>query len=278
MDIVVRRGLAEAWALAGAHRNMLGAYVLLGVVVPFLLLSSEPIFSLRTVIAIAADPWTYRVGGSFTGPLYLLGIVAVIVAGAMLAAWNGLLAEMREGYISEIMYGMVAGVAYLLANVALAIGFGLVTTLPLFLLARELLTGGGDPALAVAIIIYRVIVTLLGSWVGARLYLAGAIMGDRGTLEPVSCFAKSWRQTRSAQWRLFGFYLLYGALFGIAGAAWFILHSMVIMSNAPGGLIETLMSVGWLLLFALYFLGQILIPAGLYRSSTPAVSAAEVFA
>ena len=278
MDIVVRRGLAEAWALAGAHRNMLGAYVLLGVVVPFLLLSSEPIFSLRTVIAIAADPWTYRVGGSFTGPLYLLGIVAAIVAGAMLAAWNGLLAEMREGYISEIMFGMVAGVAYLLANVALAIGFGLITTLPFFLLAREMLTSGGGPALAVAIVIYRIIVTLVGSWVGARLCLAGAIMGDRGTLEPVSCFAKSWRQTRSAQWRLFGFYRLYGALFGIAGAAWFILHSMVIMSNAPGGLIETLMSFGWVLLFALYFLGQILIPAGLYRSSTPSVGVAEVFA
>lgn len=278
MDITVRRGLAEAWALAGEHRNMLGAYVLLGVIVPFLLLSSEPIFSLRTVMAIAADPWTYRVGGSFTGPLYLLGIVAVIVAGAMLAAWNGLLAEMREGYISEIMFGMVAGVAYLLANVALSIGFGLITTVPFFLIARDMLTGGGGPAFAVAIVIYRIIVTLVGSWVGARLCLAGAIMGDRGTLEPVSCFAKSWRQTRSAQWRLFGFYLLYGALFGIAGAAWFILHSTVIMSNAPGGLLETLMSFGWLLLFALYFLGQILIPAGLYRSSTPAVSVAEVFA
>jgi hypothetical protein len=278
MDIIVRRGLAEALALAGEHRNMLAGYVLLGVIVPFLLLSSEPIFSLRTLMAIAADPWTYRVGGSVAGPLYLLGIVAVIVAGAMLAAWNGLLAEMREGYISEIMYGMVAGVAYLLANVALSIGFGLITTLPFFLLARETLTDGGGPALAVAIVIYRVIVTLVGSWVGARLCLAGAIMGDRGTLEPVSCFAKSWRQTRSAQWRLFGFYLLYGTLFGVAGAAWFILHSAVIMSNAPGGLLETLMSFGWLLLFALYFLGQILIPAGLYRSSTPSVAVAEVFA
>ncbi len=278
MDIIVRRGLAEALALAGEHRNMLAGYVLLGVIVPFLLLSSEPIFSLRTLMAIAADPWTYRVGGSVAGPLYLLGIVAVIVAGAMLAAWNGLLAEMREGYISEIMYGMVAGVAYLLANVALSIGFGLITTLPFFLLARETLTDGGGPALAVAIVTYRVIVTLVGSWVGARLCLAGAIMGDRGTLEPVSCFAKSWRQTRSAQWRLFGFYLLYGALFGVAGAAWFILHSAVIMSNAPGGLLETLMSFGWLLLFALYFLGQILIPAGLYRSSTPSVAVAEVFA
>lgn len=278
MDIVVRRGLAEAWALAGAHRNMLSAYVLLGVVVPFLLLSSEPIFSLRTVMAIAADPWTYRVGGSFTGTLYLLGIVAVIVAGAMLAAWNGLLAEMREGYISEIMYGMVAGVAYLLANLALAIGFGLISILPIFLLGRELLASGGGATFAIGIEAYRLVLTLIGSWVGARLCLAGAIMGDRGTLEPVSCFAQSWRQTRSAQWRLFGFYLLYGALFGVAGAALFVLHGAVILASAPGGMVETLLSFGWVLLFALYFLGQVLIPAGLYRSSTPAVAVAEVFA
>lgn len=276
MDIEIRRGLAEARMLASEHRNMLGAYVMLGVIAPFLLLSSEPIFSLRTMMAIMSDPWSYRVGGSITGPLYLLGIVAVIVAGAMLAAWNGILAELREGYISEIMYGMVAGVAYLFANLVVAIGFGLITVLPLFLLGQELLSGG--TAFAIGLEIYRLLLSLIGSWIGARLCLAGAIMGDRGTLEPVSPFVQSWLRTRSAQWRLFGFYLLYGALFGIAGAALFVFHGAVILNNAPGSAVETLMSLGWLLLFALYFLGQILIPAGLYRASEPAVAAAEVFA
>ncbi|WP_447757888.1 hypothetical protein [Sphingopyxis fribergensis] len=277
MDIEIRRGLSEARMLASEHRNMLGAYVALGVIVPFLLLSSEPIFSLRTAMAIVSDPWSYRVGGSITGPLYLLGIVAVIVAGAMLAAWNGLLAELREGYISEIMYGMVAGVAYLFANLVVAIGFGLIAVLPLFLLGQELLTGGGT-AFTFGLEIYRLLLSIVGSWIGARLCLAGAIMGDRGTLEPVSPFVQSWRRTRSAQWRLFGFYLLYGALFGIAGAALFVLHGAVILNNAPGSMVEMLMSFGWVLLFALYFLGQILIPAGLYRAGEPALAAAEVFA
>lgn len=276
MDIEIRRGLAEARMLASEHRNMLGAYVMLGVIAPFLLLSSEPIFSLRTMMAIMSDPWSYRVGGSITGPLYLLGIVAVIVAGAMLAAWNGILAELREGYMSEIMYGMVAGVAYLFANLVVAIGFGLITVLPLFLLGQELLSGG--TAFAIGLEIYRLLLSLVGNWIGARLCLAGAIMGDRGTLEPVSPFVQSWLRTRSAQWRLFGFYLLYGALFGIAGAVLFVFHGAVILNNAPGSAVETLMSLGWLLLFALYFLGQILIPAGLYRASEPAVAAAEVFA
>lgn len=277
MDIEIRRGLAEAWALAGAHRGMLALYVAIGVIVPFLLLSSEPIFSLRTVMAILSDPWTYRVGGSITGPLYLLGIVAVVVAGAMLAAWNGILADLREGFLSEVMYGMVAGVAYLLANLVLAIGFGLLAALPLFALGPDALFGTGG-ALDIAIGLYRLLISLVGSWIAARLCLAGAIMGGRGKLEPVAAFIESWRRTGTAQWRLFGFYLLYGLPYGIAAGGLVITHGAVILSNAPGGWIETLMSLGWILLFALYFLGQILIPAGLYRASEPEVAASEVFA
>ena len=277
MDIEIRRGLAEAWALAGEHRGMLAAYVALGVVVPFLLLASEPIFSLRTVMAILSDPFTYRVGGSITGPLYLLGIVAVIVAGAMLAAWNGILADLREGFLAESMYGMVAGVAYLLANLVVAISFGLLAALPLFALGPDALLGGRG-ALSTGLDIYRLLISLFGSWIAARFCLAGAIMGGRGKLEPVGAFIESWRRTRTAHWRLFGFYLLYGLPFGIAAGALVIVHGAVILNTAPGSLTETLMSFGWVLLFALYFLGQILIPAGLYRASEPAVAASEVFA
>ena len=277
MDINIRRGLADAWALAAAHRNMLAAYVALGVVVPFLLLASEPIFSLRTVMAILSDPWSYRIGGSFTGPLYLLAIVAVIVAGSMQAAWNGLLAEMREGYLSEIMFGMVAGFAYLIANLILAIGFGLLTAAPLLVLGPAAVVSGSDP-LAIAMAVYRLLVTLVGSWVAARFCLAGAIMGSRGSLEPVSAFAESWRRTGTAQARLFGFYLLYGLPYGIAAAALIVVHGAIILNNAPGSFAETMMSFGWILLFALYFLGQILIPAGFYRTSEPAAAASEIFA
>jgi hypothetical protein len=277
MDLEIRRGLSAAAMLASEHRGALAAYVGLGVVLPYLLLSSEPIFSLRTIMAILSDPWTYRVGGSINGPLYLLAIVAVVVAGAMLAAWNGILAQLREGFLSEIMYGMVAGVAYLLANLVLAIGFGLLAALPVFALGPDALFGTGG-ALDIAIAIYRLLVSLVGSWIAARLCLAGAIMGGRGKLEPVAAFIESWQRTRTAQWRLFGFYLLYGLPFGIVAAGLIIVHGAVILNNAPGGPIEMLMSFGWILLFALYFLGQILIPAGLYRASETEVTASEVFA
>lgn len=277
MTIEIGRGLAEARALAGAHWQALLVYAALGVVFPFLLLSSDPIFSLRNIMAIVSDPWTNRVGGSITGPLYLLGIVAVITAGAMLAAWNAILAEMREGYISELMYGMVAGAAYLVTNIMLAIAIGLVTGLRLAVVDPETLASGGT-AVGIGLEIFRVLLSLVGAWIGVRLCLAGAIMGGHSKLEPLSAFVESWRLTRSAQWRLYGFYLLYGVIFAVPMVGLAMFHGAIIFANEPGGLLETLMSFGWILLFALYFLGQVLIPAGLYRTAETGVAAREIFA
>lgn len=276
MDIEIRRGLAEARMLAGAHWQPLLAYTALGVLVPFLLLSSEPIFSLRTIMAIVADPFTYRVSGSITGPLYLIGIISVIAAGAMLAAWNAIGTEIREGYLSEIMYGMVAGAAYLLTNLLLSLGVGLLALLPpLLLLGLDGLGQAYGKPLSEA---YRLLTTLAGMWVGARLCLAGAIMGTRGKLEPLSAFAESWQLTRPKQGRLFVFYIAYGIIFAIPVVALMLLHGAVILNNELDSAVEMTMSLGWLLLFAAYFLGQILIPAGLLRTARPASAAADVFA
>jgi len=276
MGINIGRGLAEARALAATHRAMLAAYAGIGVVIPFLLLSSEPIFSLRTVLAILSDPWSFRVDGSITGPLYLLGIVAVIVAGSMQAAWNGLFAELREGYLSEIMFGMVAGFAYFACNMLLNVVTWAIMMVPAALVGglREWENLGGG----LFSLIYQLLLTVVGFWLAIRLCLAGAIMGGRGKLEPVGAFVESWRRTRTAQWRLVGFYLLYGLPFGILSGGLMALHLTTIMNNAPGTLIETAMSFGWVALFALYFLGQILIPAGFYRASEPAAAASEIFA
>ena len=57
-----------------------------------------------------------------------------------------------------------------------------------------------------------------------------------------------------------------------------VLTMRLFAEEKRSGTIETLMSFGWILLFALYFLGQILIPAGLYRASEPEVAASEIFA
>ncbi|MBJ7441474.1 MAG: hypothetical protein JHD35_20990 [Sphingopyxis sp.] len=275
MDIDIGRGLVEARALAATHKAMLAAYVGIGVVIPFLLLSSEPLFSLRAILTILGNPWL-RFGGSIAGPLYLLAIIGAIVAGAMLAAWNGLLADMREGYIAEIMYGMVAGVAYFACNMMVSVVTWVITLFPIVLVGGRMEwenLGGGAIA-----IVYPLLLTIIAFWIATRFCLAGAIMGGRGKLEPIGAFIESWRRTQTAQWRLCGFYLLYGLPFAVLGGGLMALHMTTIMNNAPGTLVETAMSFGWAALFALYFLGQILIPAGFYRASEPAAAATDIFA
>lgn len=278
MDIQIRGGLAEARALAGEHKGALAAYVVMGVVFPFLLLSSEPIFNLRTVMSMIVSPYAAYVSGSIAGPLYLLGIVAVVAAGAMLAAWNALLAEIREGYVSEIMYGMVAGAGFLVANIIVYVGTGLLAVLPIMTtigIAEWNSLGGGAVSAA-----YRLALSLFGTWIGARLCLTGAIMGARNRLEPFSAMAESWRLTREAQGRLFAFYFVYGLIVAAAFGGLVLLHGAVIWNNAqaPGTVLETAMSFGWVLLFAAYFLGQILFAAGFLRSARPAAGPAEIFA
>lgn len=278
MTIEIRGGLAEARALAGEHKGALAAYVVMGVVFPFLLLSSEPIFNLRTIMSMIASPYSADVTGSIAGPLYLLAIVAAIAAGAMLAAWNAVLAEIREGYVSEIMYGMVAGAAFLAANIIVYVGTGLLAMLPIVAtigIVEWNGLGGG-----VVSTIYRLALSLFGSWIGARLCLTGAIMGAGSRLEPFSAMAESWRLTRDAQGRLFAFYFAFGLIVGAAFGGLVLLHGAVIWNNAqaPGTVLETAMSFGWVLLFAGYFLGQILFAAGFLRTARPSAAAAEVFA
>jgi type IV secretory pathway VirB2 component (pilin) len=275
MQIKIGRGLGEAWALAGEHWRVLLAYALMGVVFPYLFLSSEPIFSLRNIMAVLSDPWTNRVGGSITGPLYLIGIVLVIVFGVMLAAWSALLAEIRDGYVSEIMYGMVAGFAYILAYVLLYMMVALVLVLPLMMMV-----GVEDWARAGPVVagLRQLAFTLIGAWLLARFCLVGPIMAAGGRLEPFSPYVESWRRTASAQWWLFGFFLLYNIGFGALFGGLVVLHGAVILVNEPGSLAETMMSALWVVLFGLYFFAQLLIPAGLYRASEPGASAAEVFA
>ncbi len=275
MDIDIGRGLAEARALAATHKAMLAAYVGIGVVIPFLLLSSEPLFSLRAILTILGNPG-FQFGGSIAGPLYLLAIIGAIAAGAMLAAWNGLLADMREGYIAEIMYGMVAGVAYFACNMMVSVVTWVITLFPVVLVGGRMEwenLGGGAIA-----IVYPLLLTIIAFWIATRFCLAGAIMGGRGKLEPIGAFIESWRRTQTAQWRLCGFYLLYGLPFAVLGGGLMALHMTTIMNNAPGTLVETAMSFGWVALFALYFLGQILIPAGFYQASEPAAAASDIFA
>ncbi|MDZ3833272.1 MAG: hypothetical protein U0S50_15860 [Sphingopyxis sp.] len=238
------------------------------------MLASEPIFSLRTVMAIISAPWTYRVSGSIVGPLYLLAIAIAIFGGMMLAAWNALLAEMREGYLSEMMTGMVAGLGFLLVTAItnLAVGFGIASIVALTI-------GMTEWAQQPLIVQYgtRLVGWTITSWLAARFCLAGPIMGAQGKIEPLSAFVESWRRTRLAQGRIFALYLAFNMATAAMTFALIMAHGYLIINGTPGSLAETAMSLVWLLLWGAYFIAIILIPAGLYRAAAPRPGA-EVFA
>jgi hypothetical protein len=274
-QISLRQAWAEGLALLSHHRWVLLLYAVLGAAIPFLLLESEPIFNLRTLIAMAADPWAVSIGGSIKGPLYLLAIVTVILIGAMFAAWNALLTDIREGVSSEIMFGLVAGTAYLITTIIFYIIVGVLMTLP-FMLAFGVQGAVAAPPWVQA---FRQILSMVvSSWLSARFCLVGPVMAARGSLEPVSAWFESWRRTGSAQVRLFLFYLGFNILVALLVGAFAGLHVYVILDNAQamGTPQETAMSVGWALLGMLLFLLYVLIPAALFRASEPGAST-EVF-
>lgn len=264
MTIEIRRGLAEARTLAGEHLRVLLAYMLLGVVLPFLLLASEPVLSMDAILALALAPETFRLSGSIVGPLYLLGICAALLCGSMLALWSALLAEIREGYVAEIMYGMVAGVAYLVAGLLFYYVAGLLLSLPFRLsVGAEAMRADGTPV-AIA---RQIMLALLSAWLGARLCLIGPVMAGTGKLEPVTAFAESWRGTARAQWRLFAFYLSFNIVAGAMIALLFAVHGFLIMGGEETRMAAMAMSSVWLAFWCAYFALAVLIPAGFYRAS-----------
>lgn len=274
MDIEIKRGLAEARELAGEHWRALLAYMLLGVALPFLLLASEPVLSMDAILALAIAPETFRLAGSIAGPLYLLGICAALLCGAMLALWSALLAEIREGYVAEIMYGMVAGAAYLVAALLFFYLVGFLLSLPFKLsVGAEAMRAEGTP-IAIA---RQIMLTLLSAWLGARLCLIGPAMAAAGKLEPVTAFVESWRRTARSQWRLFAFYLAFNIIAGALIALLFVLHGFLIIGGEATRMAAMAMSSVWLVFWCAYFAIAVLVPAGFYRASQFGGSA-ETFA
>lgn len=275
MDIGIRRGLAEARVMGREHWRPLAAYMLLGVVLPYLLLASEPVLSIEVLVALALVPEDFRFTGSIVGPLYLLGICAALVCGAMLALWSALLAEMREGYVAEIMYGFVAGAAYLIAGMLFYYLIGFLLALPFrWTIGMEVARAEGTP-IAIA---RQVILAILSAWLNARLCLIGPLMAAGGKLEPVTTFVESWRRTARPQWRLFALYVVFNIVAAAAIALLFFLHSYLILGGEETRSAAMAMSSGWLIFWCAYFAIVTLVPAGLYRASQPVAQPAEVFA
>lgn len=274
MSIEIRRGLAETRILAGEHWRALLVYIGMGVVLPFLLLASEPVLSMDAFTALVLEPETFRLTGSIWGPIYLLGICGALLCGAMLALWRALLADIREGYVAEIMYGLVAGAAYLAGGLLFYYLLGFLLSLPFRLTVGVEAMRAEGSAIAIA---RQAMLALLGAWFNARLCLIGPIMAEAGRLEPVSAFIESWRRTASSQHRMFAAYLAFNILVALLIGLLAGLHGILIVGGEATRIAAMAMSSVWLIFWCVYFAITTLIPAGLYRVSE-AGSPATTFA
>ncbi len=273
--IQLRAAFGHAKALAVKDWQALLLYLALGVLVPYLLHAGEPTLSLRALVAVVASGGYF--GGSLAGPFYLAAIIAVLWTAAQFALWNALLPDLREGPVSEIMYALVAGVAYLVCYVVASFLIAVLPGLALGLALEPLRLSGSDGMMIAAGI--QALVNLgLGAFVGARLWLTGPIMAASGSMNPIPALMESWRRTAPSWGKLFLLYFFLQMVATLAFVGLFAAGSAIILGDPQGeGWGETAMAIVWLLFWLVVFAVQALLAGGTYLASHRATDA-QVFA
>lgn len=273
--IQLRAAFGHAKALAVKDWQALLLYLALGVLVPYLLHAGEPTLSLRALVAVVASGGFF--GGSLAGPLYLAAIIAVLWTAAQFALWNALLPDLREGPVSEIMYALVAGVAYLVCYVVASFLIAVLPGLGLGLLLEPLRLSGSD-GLMIAAGIQALVNLGLGAFIGARLWLTGPIMAANGNMNPIPALIESWRRTAPSWGKLFLLYFLLQLVATLAFVGLFVAGSAVILADPQGeGWGENAMAIVWLLFWLVVFAMQALLAVGMYLASHRETDA-QVFA
>ncbi|MGV3730444.1 MAG: hypothetical protein ACO1NN_06750 [Sphingopyxis sp.] len=264
-----------------------GALILVGLL-GYLFLGST-----FTAMAMAPNDPTLIMGAFGQIGLFAL-IAAVIFYGVSMLIWRG---GMHPGEAPNFAWAFQAGPALAFGMVVVMIAAYIVIFIVLFILTlifgaaiggmgglspAALESGGaeaiGGGAILVMVIAYIAMLVFL-LWIQGRFMVAGPVMAERLTRNPVTGLAESWRLTGPSQWGIVGFYLLVtigivvyavvaGMIFGgilgaIAGGS--VIGAMVTMI-VSGALI-------YLPIIMLYFS----VPVGIYRAIAPRASG-DIFA
>ncbi len=136
--------------------------------------------------------------------------------------------------------------------------------------------GGG--AIFVMVLVYIAIIVFM-LWLQGRFMVAGPVMADRLTRNPVTGLGESWRLTGASQWVIVGFYLI----FTIGVLAYAIVAGMIfggilgaVAGGSAAGAVLTM-----IVMAALVYLPVIMLsfsmPVGVYRTIAPRASG-DIFA
>lgn len=259
-----------------------GALLLIGLL-GYLLLGS--MFS-----AMAMAPGDPSIMMGAFGKLMLFTLIEVVILyAACMIIWRG---GMYPGEAPNFGWAFQAGPAYALGLLVLFFGIGIVLAIILTILSLIFLGGMGSlspaafesgavggGALALGAIIYIALIVLF-LWVVGRFSIAGPVMADRLTRNPITGFTESWKLTAASQWTIVGFYVIFTILVLVYYFLAILIFGSIIGASASSGSIVGVFLVGILMLVVVYLPLMMIsfsIPVGLFRALTPRASG-DVFA
>lgn len=264
-----------------------GALILVGLL-GYLFLGS-------TFSAMTMSPNDPSVAMGAFGSIMLFALIAAVIFYAVsMLIWRG---GMHPGEAPNFGWAVQAGPALAFGMMVVMIAAYIAIFIVLFILTlifgaalggmgalspATLESGGigalGGGAILLMILVYIAVVVFL-LWLQGRFIVAGPVMADRLTRNPVTGLGESWRLTAPSQWVVVGFYLL----FMIGVLAYAIVAGMIfggiLGAVAGGSAVGAVLTM--IVMAALVYLPIIMlsfsVPVGVYRAITPR-AAGDVFA
>ncbi|MGB3803147.1 MAG: hypothetical protein WA935_03875 [Sphingopyxis granuli] len=203
----------------------------------------------------------------------LLGIVNyVLQTGSYFASWRIGLTNGGEPVGAALGYGMIASLPVLLLAVVVVLLLGIIGFL-FFGSALTTLASGGEPSssalmgIGVAFFLIAPLFLLFLVWLAARLCCTGPYMADQRSYNVLAALGASWRMTAASQWKIFAYFILLGvALIVIFMILGMIVGVSLLAGGAPGTGSMLGLIIGAILLSVPMAYLQVGVPAGLYRA------------
>ena len=232
--------------------------------------------------------------GAF-GKIFLFALIAaVILYGVSMLIWRG---GLHPGEAPNFAWAFQAGPAFafgmfvvMLAAYILVFIVMLILTLifgaalgGMGALSPSALESGaagavGGGAIFLMIILYIAVIVFM-LWVQARFSVAGPVMADRLTRNPVTGLGESWRLTGASQWTIVGFYLLFTIGIFVYALIAGMIFGGILGAIAGGSVVGAILTM--IVMAAAVYLPMIMIsfsmPNGIYRALAPRASG-DVFA
>ena len=232
--------------------------------------------------------------GAFGKIMLFALIAAVIFYGVSMLIWRG---GMYPGEAPNFAWAFQAGPALAFGMMVVMIAAYILIFIVMFIMTlifgaalggmgglspAALESGGlgaiGGGAIFLMIILYVAMIVFL-LWVQGRFMVAGPVMAERLTRNPVTGLGESWRLTGPSQWVIVGFYLLFTIGVFVYALVAGMIFGGILGAIAGGSVVGAMLTM--IVMAALVYLPIIMIsfsvPVGVYRAIAPRASG-DVFA